>query len=151
VGREAELAALRTALTAALDGAGGLVFVSGEPGIGKSRLARELTGQARARGAAVVTGRAVPAGGSVPYRPLTEALLQALRDRPRPGGPDLALWLPALRAIVPALGRAAAGGLDEPGQEQPGATAAIRGEAVLRLARWLSDPGGLVMVLEDLD
>ena len=47
VGREAELSALRTALAAALDGAGGLVFVSGEPGIGKSRLARELADQAR--------------------------------------------------------------------------------------------------------
>ena len=85
VGREAELSALRAALAAALDGAGGLVFVTGEPGIGKSRLARELAGQARARGVAVVMGRAVPAGGSVPYRPLTEALLQALRDRPQPG------------------------------------------------------------------
>ena len=150
VGREAELSALRAALAAALDGAGGLVFVTGEPGIGKSRLARELAGQARARGVDVVMGRAVPAGGSVPYRPLTEALLQALRDRPQPGGPDLAPWLPALRAIVPALGPAAAGGLDEPSPEQGGAPATIRGEAVLRLVRWLSDPRGLVMVLEDL-
>ena len=46
---------------------------------------------------AVVTGRAVPASASTPYRPLTEALLQALRDRAFPDDADLAPWLPALR------------------------------------------------------
>jgi hypothetical protein len=39
----------------------------------------------------VVVGREA----ELPYRPLTEALLQALRDRPPPGGVDLASWLPA--------------------------------------------------------
>jgi DNA-binding CsgD family transcriptional regulator len=80
VGRQAELGALDDALAVALAGAGRMVFVTGEPGIGKSRLARELTGRARAAGAAVISGRAVPGGSSTPYRPLTEALLQALRD-----------------------------------------------------------------------
>ncbi len=46
VGREAELAALGAALAQALDGAGQLVCLTGEPGIGKSRLVRELAGQA---------------------------------------------------------------------------------------------------------
>jgi predicted ATPase len=86
VGREAELGALDDALAAALAGAGRMVFVTGEPGIGKSRLARELAGRAQAAGAAVISGRAVPSGSSTPYRPLTEALLQALRD-PRLGDP----------------------------------------------------------------
>ena len=41
-GREAELAELTEALDASLSGEGRLVFLTGEAGIGKSRLAREI-------------------------------------------------------------------------------------------------------------
>ncbi len=140
VGREAELGALRAALSAAADGAGSLVFVTGEAGIGKSRLVREVASDARARDVAVAAGRAVPGGASTPYRPLTQALLQALRDRSVPNDRDLAPWLPALGAIVPTLG----------GGGHGDATPAVRGEAVLRLLRRLARPGALVVVLEDL-
>jgi predicted ATPase len=71
VGRAAELGVLRAALGAAADGAGGVVFLSGEAGIGKSRLVREVADEARARDVAVVAGRAVPGGAGTPYRPLT--------------------------------------------------------------------------------
>jgi DNA-binding CsgD family transcriptional regulator len=121
IGREAETAALRSALAAVRVGAaqnavagtktaersaGGVVFLTGEPGIGKSRLASELAADARAHGVAVLTGRAVPAGSASPYRPLTEALLQALRGGPVPDDDGLAPWRPALSAIVPAIGGA---------------------------------------------
>jgi DNA-binding CsgD family transcriptional regulator/tetratricopeptide (TPR) repeat protein len=140
VGRDAETGALQAALAAANDGAGGLVFLTGEPGIGKSRLAREVADQARADAATVLVGRAVPASAGTPYRPLTEASLQALRDRGFPDDADLAPWLPALRAIIPTAGG------DGHGDHSP----AVRGEAVLRLLRALAQPGTLVVVLEDL-
>ena len=140
VGREEELGVLRAALSAAADGAGGLVFLTGEAGIGKSRLVREVASDARARDVAVVAGRGVPGGASTPYRPLTEVLLQALRDRSLPDDRDLAPWLPALGAIVPHLG----------GAGHSDATPAVRGEAVMRLLRRLARPGALVVVLEDL-
>jgi DNA-binding CsgD family transcriptional regulator len=140
IGRDAELGVLRAAISATAGGAGGLVFVTGEAGIGKSRLVRELDGHARAWEVAVVAGRAVPGGASTPYRPLTEALLQALRDRDVPDDKDLAPWLPALGAIVPQLG----------GEAHGDATPMVRGEAVLRLLRRLARPGALVVLLEDL-
>ncbi len=143
VGRDAETAALQAALADARGGAGGLVFLTGEPGIGKSRLAREVASQARAQAATVIAGRAVPASASTPYRPLTEALLQALRDHGFPGDAELAPWLPALRAIIPTAIIPAAGG-DGHGDHSP----AVRGEAVLRLLRRVAQPGTLVVVLE---
>jgi len=140
VGRDTETAVLHAALAAAVNGSGSLVLLTGEPGIGKSRLVREVASQAIAGAATVATGRAVPASSSTPYRPLTEALLQLLRDRSFPDDPDLAPWLPALRAIIPTVG-------DGQGSDH---SPAVRGEAVLRLLRRLAGPGTLVVVLEDL-
>src|SRR5207244_1165816 len=51
VGRERELAELLTGLEDALSGRGRLFLISGEPGIGKSRLADELANRAALRGA----------------------------------------------------------------------------------------------------
>jgi DNA-binding CsgD family transcriptional regulator/tetratricopeptide (TPR) repeat protein len=157
VGRDAELRVLTDAVAAARGGHGGVVFLAGEAGIGKSRLVREMTGRARDLGAEVVTGRGVPAAAGGPYRPLAEALLQALRRRPRPDDPGLAPWQPVLAAIVPTLGRQDASREDasreDADREDTGrgeASAAVRGEAVIQLVERLADPGGIVMVLEDL-
>ncbi len=143
IGRGAETDALRTALAAAGGGIGGVVFLTGEAGIGKSRLASELAAAARARGVTVLTGRAVPGDIASPYRPLTEALLQALRGRPFPADAGLTPWLPALRAMIPPAvpARGAAHGDHSP---------AVRGEAMLQLLRRLAGSAGLLMVLEDL-
>ena len=119
------------------------MFLAGEAGIGKSRLAAELTAEARARGVRVLAGRAVPANAPSPYRPLTEALLQALRGLPFPADDGLTPWRPALRAIVPAIA-----GSD--GEGHGDHSPAVRGEAVLQLLRRLAGPGGLLLVLEDL-
>lgn len=140
VGRDSELVALGAALVAALGGAGQIVCLTGEAGIGKSRLARELVEMAHSLGVSVAAGRGVPSGVTTPYRPLTEALLHCLRDRPAPSDPDLVPWLPALGAIVPSLTREMGGDC----------SVAVRGEAVIQLLRRLSEPDGLVVVLEDL-
>src|SRR5580658_8934444 len=140
IGREAELAALGAALAAALGGGGGggLAFLTGEPGIGKSRLAKELAVTARGRGARVITGRGVPGSSSTPYRPLAEALLQALRDRPLPADSGLLSWRPALRAIIedaagPAAAEQAGYGAAAGVTASVAASEAVRGEAVLLL------------------
>jgi DNA-binding CsgD family transcriptional regulator len=145
VGRRAETQALESALVGALAGQGGCVVITGQAGIGKSRLIRELARMAADRQVLVVTGRAVPASTSAPYRPVTEALLQLLRIRPLPDDPALAPWLPHLTALLPgAVADGQATGLGGGADSQ-----AVRGEAVLRLLRRLGSDG-LVVALEDL-
>ena len=56
-GRERELARLREALARALAGAGSLVLLGGEAGIGKTTLAAALSREATEQGALVLTGR----------------------------------------------------------------------------------------------
>jgi len=146
IGRDDELARLRAALTRAQGGAGGVVFVTGEAGIGKSRLTRELAAAA-GPGTTVLAGRAVPASTSIGYRPLTEALLQGLRGQAFPGDPGLAAWRPALRAVLPTLD---GGNESGDGGQHGDYSAAVRGEAVLQLLRRLAGPAGLLLVLEDL-
>lgn len=143
VGRDRELDVLRGALTDARAGRGAAVCLLGEAGIGKSRLARELVALARGRDVVVAVGRAVPAGVGVPYRPWTEALSGLLRERAMPDDPRLRPWLAAVTAIVPPLG---GNGAVEPGE----VSAAVRGEALLRLLGHLASPAGLVVLLEDL-
>ena len=57
VGRERELLELTTALQQAKGGSGGAILVAGPPGIGKTRLATELTTVAQAEGVGVHWGR----------------------------------------------------------------------------------------------
>jgi DNA-binding CsgD family transcriptional regulator len=125
VGRRRELAQLRQALDAAAGGAGGLVLLAGEAGVGKTRLAVEAMS---AGGARALFGEALP-GAVAPYGPV----VAALRDfrRAEPDGlekcgpllphlallmaelgpparrPDRALLLEALAAAFAAIGRRA--------------------------------------------
>ena len=111
VGREGELSMLTAALDEAFAGRGGLFLLSGEPGIGKSRLADELAARARARGAEVLFGRCWEAGGAPAYWPWTQALRvhiresdpEVLREEAGPGATELAHLLPELLEVLPSL------------------------------------------------
>jgi hypothetical protein len=73
-GRTEPLAAAERAFEAAVAGKGGVVVVTGEPGIGKSALARTLATQAEARGARIGFGRAWEVGGAPTFWPWSQAL-----------------------------------------------------------------------------
>ncbi|HEX9359770.1 MAG TPA: AAA family ATPase, partial [Streptosporangiaceae bacterium] len=141
IGRDAALEAVDAALMATMAGHGGCVVITGEPGIGKSRLALETASRAASHGIRVVTSRAVPQSATAAYRPLTDALVQLLRDRAAPDDATMEPWLPALSALLPGM----AGSAPASGEVSPG----IRGEALIQLLRRLA-PQGLVIVLEDL-
>jgi class 3 adenylate cyclase len=76
VGRKRDLAALRRTLKRSVDSSAARVaVVVGPPGVGKSRLAAELT--RRAKGVTTLWGRCLSYGEGITYWPLREALAQA--------------------------------------------------------------------------
>jgi len=109
VGRETERAALVQALEEALAGHGSMALISGEPGIGKTHLARTLLGEAARRGCFTVTGHCYESEGAPPYIPFVEMLEQAARALPRDtflhtlgdAAPEVARLMPELRRIFP--------------------------------------------------
>jgi DNA-binding SARP family transcriptional activator len=97
VGRQQPLSVGLAALDSAAAGRGGLLWLAGEPGIGKTRLAQEVAAAAAGRGFAVGWGRSpdnegVPAFW--PWRQVLQELSSAYPDRfpaaSRHAGPDLA-------------------------------------------------------------
>lgn len=141
VGRDEQAHQLDAALSEAESGHGGVVFVTGEPGIGKSRLVRGVMHTASARGAMIVAGRAVASGFPTPFRPFAEALASAVRAGQLPDDADLDPFRPALGRLVPQWRRWRADGDD---------SLVFLGEAVLRLLRALSGNASCLLVLEDL-
>ena len=141
VGRESELGILSAALDRLADRAGGMVFLVGEPGVGKSRLAREAAAEATSRGLPILSGRAVRASSPVPLRPIVEALMGVARTTEIPDVPEIAEYRPALASIVPQWSQA--------GEREAEISPLILGEAVLRLLTLLGRDG-VLLVLEDL-
>jgi len=113
VGREPALAVAASALDDALAGAGRLLLVTGDPGIGKTALVREIGSIARTRGARVVWTSCLPGGGAPAYWPWVQ-VVRALGDHGHPavamfGGAGLAPDDPTARfelheAVIGALG-----------------------------------------------
>ena len=82
VGRESELSALRETLAAA-GREPSLSVVTGEAGVGKSRLVSEAVAPFRARGAWVVRGECIAAGRDViPLAPILEGLRHLVAELP---------------------------------------------------------------------
>lgn len=73
VGREHELAEARLHWKKALLGEGRLLLISGEPGIGKSRLMREIVTQVEVSGQLALIGECYAEGGA-PYNPFAQIL-----------------------------------------------------------------------------
>jgi eukaryotic-like serine/threonine-protein kinase len=74
VGRERELSELRASLASVAGGRGQLFCLTGEPGIGKTRLAEEISTDAERAGAKVAWGRCWEGGGAPAFWPWTQAL-----------------------------------------------------------------------------
>ena len=98
VGRRWEMSAVEGLLERAVDGHGAVVGVAGSPGIGKSRLVREVAAMARRRGVEVFTAFCESHTSQVPFHAVARLLRaafgvdeldgQAARDRTRAQVPD---------------------------------------------------------------
>jgi ABC-type oligopeptide transport system substrate-binding subunit/DNA-binding SARP family transcriptional activator len=158
VGREQELAFLDECWQGAEAGQGGLVLISGEAGVGKTRLVEELANRVRWEGIHVLWGRCYEFERVLPYQPVAEALRTVL--------PSLA---PAELAGFPAWARGEAAGL-EPELSQDAEVGTVGGqpeldamteppldeertvlfESTARFLGKLSSQRPLLIVLEDL-
>lgn len=108
VGRTSEWTHLTALWRASEDGRAQLVLVTGEPGIGKTRLVEELRSWCAHRGAATAEARSYPAEGELAYGPVvtwlrSEAFKARLKRLDRALLTELARLLPELLSGEPGL------------------------------------------------
>ena len=146
VGRQAEFGRLRSLLRDAAAGRPVVALVSGDAGVGKTRLVAELSAQATGDGFAVLTGRCAELADTVPYLPLADALRDAAAG-PLAGGPlkDALVSRPVLSRLLPD-----AGGGQPPGADTPGLAQQQLFGAVLGMLSELADASPVLLVLEDV-
>ena len=144
VGRERELEKLDELARAAASGCGAMVTISGEAGIGKSRLVREAAIGFEAAGGGVFAG-AASSPESTSYQPIVEVLRAAA-----PLAPHLDVskaWLGALTSLAPEL----AAHVDaEPPRVEPGRERTRLFEACAVFLGALAVRRPLLLVFEDL-
>jgi predicted ATPase/DNA-binding CsgD family transcriptional regulator len=146
LGRRGVPAELAAALDRAAAGRGGLVFVAGESGVGKSRLVDHFGTQARKAGARVLWGDCVELGDSeLPYG----AIVSALRPLVRRGDAaldDLGAARHELARLIPELGEAG----DLRVEPLAGSAQGRLFELLLGLFDRLSRDAPVVLVVDDL-
>jgi DNA-binding SARP family transcriptional activator len=103
VGRESALQRLREQLNDANGRGAGIVLVSGEEGVGKTRLLEEFAGEASRDGAVVLWGGTGARSKHLAYGPLAVALEGYAASRSEAERNELAQCYPALSRFVPSL------------------------------------------------
>jgi len=147
-GRRAELTLLTDAWAAARAGRGRVVVVTGEGGIGKTRLAAELARRADNAGARVAVGAGIDIGGDAPLAVWHELARELVARVPAP--PAELRWPLELGRLTPDLPAA----LGRRGRPPPVAAPELERlrifDAVLRLVEWAAATRPLLLVAEDL-
>ncbi len=82
IDRESEMDALKKFVDRTLRGEGSLLLISGEAGIGKTRLAEEVKTYASLRGLKSLSGKCMAGEGASPYAPFIEIVREFVRESP---------------------------------------------------------------------
>ena len=144
IGRQVEMARLVEALEVAADGGAAVALVSGEAGVGKTRLVHEFGRRARDRGFRVCVGRCLDFGEEIwPLAPLRE-IVASLAEELDTATLDLVVGgaRDVLARLVPELGAS--------GDRLAPVSSERLGELVIGVFDRLSRRGPLVLVVEDL-
>ncbi len=150
--RGEELERLSQAFSSLARGQGGVLAILGEPGMGKSRLVREMQELARPRGVPFYAGRAEPFAEDLPFTPFRDLLsgmlgLEGSSDRPALLGRLDQVKHLNLNASDRALLRA----LYAPDpQARGGPTPEAMFATSARLVRGLAQQGPVVLAVEDV-
>jgi DNA-binding CsgD family transcriptional regulator len=122
IGRAAAVEGLRRLVDATAEGAGRVALVSGEAGIGKSRLVGEARGYAGERGFLVLEGACFPRDRTSPYAPILDLLRgRLLAESAGAAAEVVGSFALELYPLLPDLVRkpaGAGGGTAEPEQER---------------------------------
>lgn len=101
IARAPERAALEAAVSAAAAGTGQALLVTGEPGIGKTRLGQEASVLAAEHGFLVATGRCYETSTRTPYAPFLEAMATLYAGSPTQTRTQLAHRWPSVTPLLP--------------------------------------------------
>lgn len=150
VGRHQEMAELNAALDDAMAGRGRLIMLAGEPGIGKTSIARELTSHASDLGAQVLWGWCYEREGAPPYWPWVQPIKayvagtssDQLLAQMGSGAADIADLIPEIRQKLPDL--------EIPLALDPEQTRFRLFNSIATFLKTMAQPQSLVVVLDDL-
>jgi tetratricopeptide (TPR) repeat protein len=149
VGRQAERDAIHKRLEAAREGQGSILLISGEPGIGKTRLGDEALRRGMEMGFLPLAGHAYEEQ-SGPYIVATEIIEEMTRILPSkflrnvlgPAAPEIARLVPDLRLAFPDIPKA----VELPAEQQQ----RYLFNAILELLGRLCQASPVVMLFDDL-
>ncbi|MFW5969756.1 MAG: ATP-binding protein [Halofilum sp. (in: g-proteobacteria)] len=149
VGRDREYGSLLGLVARLTEGTGHAVLVEGEPGIGKSRLLREVSRYARSQGLCTLGTRCYEIERAMAYEPVIDLIAQALEL-----ATDAALHrlAPVSLAEIAALAPGVAQRVDVPAlsEDFPQARQARRFRAIHELFDTLGQGHQLVIVVDDI-
>ncbi len=151
VDRINELGSLKVMLEKATRGEGNLVFVAGEAGVGKTRIADELEALAKEKHVTTLSGRCSRREGKIPYAPWIEQIREFVRSNPSQllfkvvgnYGAEVAKLVPEITASLGPVSGISSGSVDQDRLRFI--------DAISQLVVNISREGPILLVIDDMN